>query len=383
MAVENKPKVRFVGFEGEWEKVLLGRLVEFYSGLTYTPNDVSDEGTFVLRSSNVKGNQIIDADNVYVNPMVVNSTNVERGDIVVVVRNGSRDLIGKHAQVKKDMPNTVIGAFMTGVKSEYPNFTNALLDTEQFKKEVHKNLGATINQITTGVFKAMKFIATKSNEEQEQIGTLFELMDERIRLHKERKASMEEAKKSYMQKMFPKGAAKEPEMRFGGFDGEWEAKRLSEILKNESSKKYIVEASDEGEFPVIQQGDKPVVGYSNYPNPISNYDDFILFGDHTLSLFKPNCPFFIATDGIKLLTFLNYDACFGYVTLQKYMPKSEGYKRHFTILKNTQVTVSNNTKEQQLIGAFFQALDEKIQLEDAAIEQAERMKKASLQMMFV
>lgn len=95
-----------------WEQRKLTEFVESFSGLTYTPNDVQENGTLVLRSSNVSNGEVVDADNVYVNPQVVNSENVKVGDIVVVVRNGSRSLIGKHAQIKAFMPNTVIGAFM-------------------------------------------------------------------------------------------------------------------------------------------------------------------------------------------------------------------------------------------------------------------------------
>ena len=131
-----------------WEQRKLTEFVEFFSGLTYTPNDVQENGTLVLRSSNVSNGEVVDADNVYVNPQVVNSENVKVGDIVVVVRNGSRSLIGKHAQIKAFMPNTVIGAFMTGIRSECPEFTNALLNTSRFEEEIAMNMGATINQIT-------------------------------------------------------------------------------------------------------------------------------------------------------------------------------------------------------------------------------------------
>ena len=113
-------------YTSSWEQRKLTEFVEFFSGLTYTPNDVQENGTLVLRSSNVSNGEVVDADNIYVNPQVVNSENVKVGDIVVVVRNGSRSLIGKHAQIKAFMPNTVIGAFMTGIRSECPEFTNAL-----------------------------------------------------------------------------------------------------------------------------------------------------------------------------------------------------------------------------------------------------------------
>ncbi len=165
-----------------WEQRKLTDIVEFFTGLTYTPNDVKDSGTLVLRSSNVSNGEIVDADNVYVNPSVVNSENVKEGDIIVVVRNGSRSLIGKHAQIKHFMPHTVIGAFMTGIRSQCPAFTNALLNTPHFDEEVAMNMGATINQITGYMFSKMEFVVP-SFEEQEKIGLYFEHLDNLITLH--------------------------------------------------------------------------------------------------------------------------------------------------------------------------------------------------------
>ena len=156
--------------------------VEFFSGLTYTPNDVQENGTLVLRSSNVSNGEVVDADNIYVNPQVVNCENVKVGDIVVVVRNGSRSLIGKHAQIKAFMPNTVIGAFMTGIRSECPEFTNALLNTSRFEEEIAMNMGATINQITGYMFSKMEF-KVPCLDEQKKIGEYFEKLDNLITLH--------------------------------------------------------------------------------------------------------------------------------------------------------------------------------------------------------
>ena len=176
--------------------------MKFYSGLTYSPDNIQEEGTFVLRSSNVKNGEIVDADNVYVSHDVINSDNVQEGDLIVVVRNGSRDLIGKHAQIKQQMDNTVIGAFMTGVRSETPDFTNALLDTQQFAIEISKNLGATINQITTGAFKNMQFVVSKDKDERESIGTFFRSIDDTIALHQRNLNVLKEMKKSLLQQMF-------------------------------------------------------------------------------------------------------------------------------------------------------------------------------------
>ena len=166
-----------------WEQRKLGDNVQFYSGLTYSPhNIIGSDGTLVLRSSNVKNSEIVHADDVYVEPNIVNSENVKVGDVIVVVRNGSRSLIGKHAQIKEEMPSTVIGAFMTGIRYSCPEFLNALLSTSKFNKEIEKDLGATINQITTGSFKNMEFNFTNSKEET-KIGTFFSKLDNLITLH--------------------------------------------------------------------------------------------------------------------------------------------------------------------------------------------------------
>ena len=195
------PEIRFKGFTDAWEQRKLTEFVEFFSGLTYTPNDVQENGTLVLRSSNVSNGEVVDADNVYVNPQVVNSENVKVGDIVVVVRNGSRSLIGKHAQIKAFMPNTVIGAFMTGIRSECPEFTNALLNTSRFEEEIAMNMGATINQITGYMFSKMEF-KVPYLDEQKKIGEYFEKLDHLITLHQRELEKLQNIKKSMLEKMF-------------------------------------------------------------------------------------------------------------------------------------------------------------------------------------
>ncbi len=195
------PEIRFKRFSKDWEQCKLTEFVDFFSGLTYTPNDIRKNGTLVLRSSNVCTGEIVDADNVYVRNEVVNSENVKEGDIVVVVRNGSRSLIGKHAQIKRFMPNTVIGAFMTGIRSKCPAFINILLNTSHFGDEVSRNMGATINQITGYMFSKMEF-RVPSLGEQKKIGEYFENLDHLITLHQRKLEKLKNLKKAYLEKMF-------------------------------------------------------------------------------------------------------------------------------------------------------------------------------------
>ena len=202
----------------------------------------------------MKNGEIVDADNVYVNDKVVTSENVQEGDIIVVVRNGSRALIGKHAQIKAPMPNTVIGAFMSGIRSEHSSFVNALLDTSAFENEIAKNMGATINQITGYMFSKMEFMIP-SGEEQQKIGEYFQSFDDLITLHQRKCEETKKLKKYMLQKMFPQNGKRVPEIRFAGFTDDWEQRKLGDVTELKSaSRVHKGEWTDSG-VPFFRSSD--------------------------------------------------------------------------------------------------------------------------------
>lgn len=206
-----------------WEQRKFLSMTKTYSGLTYSPDDISDDGTLVLRSSNVQNGSIVHADDVYVNNKVANSKNVEIRDVIVVVRNGSRNLIGKHALINKKMKNTVIGAFMTGLRGQNGKFINVLLDTNEFKREIQKSLGATINQITGKDFKMMRFDVPK-NTEEEKIGEVFDRINKVIAANQSKLDQFKELKKLLMEKIFSQ------QWRFKGFTDPWEQRKFGEVI---------------------------------------------------------------------------------------------------------------------------------------------------------
>jgi type I restriction enzyme, S subunit len=268
---KNVPVLRFEGFSDEWVEKPLNHEVELFSGLTYSPKDIRKEGVFVIRSSNVKNGQIVQADNVYVNPEVVNCSNVKKGDIIVVVRNGSRALIGKHAQVNSLMDNTVIGAFMTGVRASYPEFINALFDTDKFKAQVEKNLGATINQITNGAFNSMVF-KFPEGQEKTAIGNTFQKLDNLINQHQQKHDKLSNIKKAMLEKMFPKQGETIPEIRFKGFSGKWEEVTLGVFARFTKGQGYSKSDLSESGTPIILYGRL----YTNYQTVISQVDTFTI-----------------------------------------------------------------------------------------------------------
>jgi type I restriction enzyme S subunit len=386
-----RPKLRFKGFTDDWEQRKFPEFVEFYNGLTYTPGDVQESGTLVLRSSNVKNGEIADADNVYVNPEIATSENVRKGDIIVVVRNGSRALIGKHAEIKESMPNTVIGAFMTGIRSEHSSFVNALLGTAQFEKEIEKNMGATINQITGYMFSKMEFMIP-GDEEQEAIGKYFKEFDNLITLHQRKYDKLVKVKKSMLEKMFPKNGSKIPEIRFAGFTDAWEQRKLGEILKYEQPGPYIVSSTDYDdsyETPVLTAGQSFILGYTDETEGIKNAspeEPVIIFDDFTTSSHFVDFSFKVKSSAMKLLTLRDTSDDIYCVTniLQNldYVPAS--HERHWiSIFSDFDVLIPKSKAEQAKVGSYFRNLDNLITLHQRKLDKLKKIKSAYLEAMFI
>lgn len=174
-----------------------------------------------------------------------------------------------------------------------------------------------------------------------------------------------------------------PILHFKGFNNIWKRSKLGNITKTISSKPYISGAYEEGKYEVVQQGDHPIAGYSN-DIPFKNYKDVTLFGDHTLSLFKPRKAFLIASDGIKILSpSVTMDSLFYYYLLEKYKPRSEGYKRHFSILKKGVALFPVSINEQTQIAHVLIIIDKTISLQQERIEKLRNYKQFILQNMLI
>jgi len=408
------PQRRFKKFKNAdvWELRKLVDEVELFSGLTYSPNDVvRGNGTLVLRSSNVKNGEIINADNVYVNSSIVNSCNVKDGDVIVVVRNGSRSLIGKHAQIKGNMNNTVIGAFMAGIRSVQPAFINALLNTQVFDSEVGKNLGATINQITSGMFQQMNFMFPKS-EEQIQIGEMFTQLDNLIILHQNKLEKMKVLKKAYLTEMFPAEGERRPKRRFAGFTDDWEERKFSDNYKVCAGYAFKYQDYTDNGITIIngesiQYGNINCTNFNYLPECFrEEYSEYFLQeGDIVVGLNRPiidgnlkisripkhldGSLLYQRAGKIKHVTDINVD--FSFVLLEKEILKhtikeAVGSDQPFistSKLDKWKMFIPGADDERKEIGAFFKQFDNLIIIQQNKLEKLKNIKKAYLNEMFV
>lgn len=136
-----------------WEIKRLKFLGDIILGLTYSPENITNEdnGTLVLRSSNIQNGKLVFEDNVFVNSDIPQKMITTEQDILICSRNGSRSLIGKCALIEKYGLNQTFGAFMTVYRTPYRKFVYYALNSEIFKSQLGLFLTSTINQLTTQV----------------------------------------------------------------------------------------------------------------------------------------------------------------------------------------------------------------------------------------
>lgn len=185
----------------DWEVTSLGDIGQCVLGLTYSPNDVADFGTLVLRSSNVQGNRLAFEDNVYVQMDLPERVIVKKGDILVCVRNGSRQLIGKCALIDAKAEGSAFGAFMSVFRTQSYGFIFYQFQSDIIQNQINEIMGATINQITNKDMGGFKIPLPKLEEEQTAIATILSEMDSDIQTLQQRLSKTRQIKQGMMQEL--------------------------------------------------------------------------------------------------------------------------------------------------------------------------------------
>lgn len=183
-----------------WEVKKLGELGECIIGLTYKPDNVKETGTLVLRSSNVQGNILKYDNNVFVDCEISEKLTNKENDILICVRNGSRNLIGKCALIKGEAIGETFGAFMSIYRSPFNEFIFILFQSDIIKKQIDEHLGATINQITNKSLNSFE-IPFPPLAEQTRIATILSDMDAELSALEQKLEKYKKIKLGMMQEL--------------------------------------------------------------------------------------------------------------------------------------------------------------------------------------
>ena len=225
------PQIRFAGFAGDWDERKLGDVSEkvteknknniYIETLTNSAEfGIINQRDFfdkdISNEKNLNGYYVVRPDDFVYNPRISNFAPV--GPI-------KRNKLGR-----------------TGVMSPlYYVFRTHNVDVTYLEKyfssdgwqifmKLNGDSGARADRfaIKDSVFREMP-IPIPSIKEQTKIGVFFDDLDNLITLQQRQLDKLASVKKTMLEKMFPKDGSNEPEIRFSGFTGAWEERKLDTI----------------------------------------------------------------------------------------------------------------------------------------------------------
>ena len=399
--MSNTPKIRFSGFTENWEQRKLGELGTVQTCKRIFKEQTSEQGDIPFFKNGTIG---LEPDS-YISREVYEEFRrlypyPEVGDTLISVV-GS---IGRTAEY-------------TG-KDEYFQDSNVVwLKTDgsinkKFLKisyQVIKWLieGSTVKHLYNDNILRSEIVMPVSQIEQAKIAEFFEELDKLITLHQRKYDDTKLLKKYMLQKMFPQNGQKVPEIRFSGFTGDWEQRKLGDwgnFYYGRSCPKWSV--TEDATIPCIRYGElytkfgakiDRVYSYTNMPpenlrfskgtevliprvgeDPMDyNHCTWLSMQDvaigEMISVFN--------TDNNPLFTATMFNA-----TLQnEFAMRVEGgsvTNLYFEKLKNIDVSFPS-IPEQEKIAAYFENFDHLITLHQQKCEELKKIKKFMLQKMFV
>lgn len=382
-----------------WKFKKLGEIGEVINGLTYSPNDIDELGVLVLRSSNVQNRNLAFEDNVYVK--TENYNPVKENDILICVRNGSKNLIGKNALINKESEGLAFGAFMSVYRSPFNQFIFQWFDTIQYKKIVRENLGATINSINGSDLKNFR-IPFPSIQEQEKISSFLSLIDDRIATQSKIIKELNVLKTTVAKRIFSQ------ELRFkDGKENEfqkWQIKKLKDVCE------IIGGGTPETNKPEYWNGN------IQWFTPTEIKSNFVSKSERTISeLGLKNSSAKLLPKGTILLTtratigeasialeecttnqgfqsLITKEDCnniflFNWLKMNKYELEKRANGSTFPEISKSEIEkIEINIpciEEQKKIADYHSSIDLKIEIEKAILEQLQLQKKYLLQNLFV
>lgn len=209
-------------YNTDWVERILGDIGETLIGLTYSPSQVGINGDLVLRSSNIQNGALDLRDTVRVTADVPARIRVQRSDILICVRNGSRSLIGKSLLLDQRVEGETFGAFMAVFRSPLNEYLSFFFQSDDFKRQVDEHLGATINQITNRSLKSFKVLIPPAAD-RAKVTTALADISELIQQLESLVAKKQWIKQGMLQNLLT------GRTRLPGFVGEWSAITFGEV----------------------------------------------------------------------------------------------------------------------------------------------------------
>ena len=401
------PEIRFKGYTEDWEQRKLDKIADVRDGTHDSPKYQSSGHPFIT-SKNVK-NGFINYDDVqYISDEDFEEINkrskVDINDILM----GMIGTIGNTALIRTK-PDFAIKnvALIKDTKQVNYLYLYHFLYSPFVEKQLSASMdGGTQKFIALGNIRNLDILFPGA-EEQRRLGQYFSNLDNLITLHQRKCDSLKKVKKSMLQKMFPKNGESVPEIRFAGFTGDWERRKLGEVAENTyggGTPQTSVDSFWNGEIPWIQS--QNIIENQLFDVVPQKYISEEAVLKSATKLVPKNSIAIVTRVGVGKLAFMPFSYCTSqdflslsgiridkkfavysiYKMLQKEKENVQGTSiKGITIeeLLSKNIELPCNNAEQTKIGTYFQSLDNLITLHQRKVEKLKEIKKSMLQKMFV
>lgn len=288
-------------------------------------------------------------------------------------------------------------------------FLYRLVQSRKFDVVANQSAGSKMPRADWKLVSNSDFFVPVEKMEQMAIGSFFAELDSLIEGKRVKLDKLKKLKQAYLNKMFPKKGFRVPEIRFKGFSGDWVEKPLGKI----GSPYTGLSGKGKADFG---HGNAKYITYMNvFSNPVATIEQTDKIEvDRMQNCVKKNDVFFTVSsetpEEVGMSSVWTYDAenvylnsfCFGFRPNENidpfyfaYLMRSpiersqiillaQGISR-FNISKSKMMNISvllPTIPEQQKIGAFFQNLDNLINLQQQELDKLSNIKSACLSKMF-
>ena len=400
------PRIRFKGFEEDWEQRKLGDIASsFEYGLNAAAKEYDGENKYI-RITDIDDNTHEFLTDGLTSPDIdlngAENYKLAEGDILFA-RTGAS--VGKSYIYKNSDGLVYYAGFLirARIKEEYDAefiFQNTL--TEKYNKYIavtsQRSGQPGVNAQEYSEFE----IQVLKKEEQTKIGTYFSNLDHLITLHQRKLEKLKIIKKSMLENLFPQNGEKTPKIRFSGFTKDWEQRKLGEVTTSFSGGTPNIGNHDYygDEIPFIRSGEInnchtdlfiTEKGLVNSSAAMVKEGDILyaLYGATSGEVSRSKLKGAINQAILAILPKAKYDS--EYIaqwlkTKKRYIVDTylQGGQGNLSgnIVKNFIVDFSSYN-EQLSIGNFASSLDHLITLHQSKLEKLQKIKKSMLESMFV
>lgn len=411
MDKQQEPRLRFKGFTGAWEEKVLGEVTEYLSdGTHFSPKSQNGEYKYIT-SKNIRNSGLDLSDVSYISAEehqeIYKRCSVKFGDLLLTKDGASTGNCCINFLDEEFSLLSSVAVLRPKQKKHNANFLCQVLQSPIGQNEIKGSMaGQAITRITLEKLRAYKF-SFPLYEEQTHLGLFFRRLDSQIAESRAVLEKNHQLKKAMLAKMFPTNGEKIPKIRFKGFEGEWESRKLGEIsdfAKGKGLSKSSIDSN--GNTPCILYGElytkydcyiNKVFSSTNekIENPILTKSNDVLLptSDVTPNGLAKACSIYF--DDIVLggdILVIRSTEMFGlffahYVESNPFMiiEKATGTTVFHIYEKDLRdiVLLLPSYEEQTAIGNFFRQLDETIALQSAEVERLNQLKKGLLAVMLV